>query len=63
MQIPSRRQRLVGVPLLVIALALMFVYTDILLARRDLDIIFILLAVYFACEILFWTRSRRHTRK
>jgi hypothetical protein len=59
MRLPSRSQRLLGVPLLVIALALLLVRADVLLATRDLDVVFIIIAVYFAIEILLWHSEKR----
>lgn len=60
MRMPSLRRRLVGVPILVIAVGAILVYEDVIYARR-LEILVGVLMLYIAVEILFANRRGGQT--
>jgi hypothetical protein len=63
MRLPPRRVRLAAVPLFVTGIALLLVYNDkFLLAYRDLPIVFVIIVIYFACELWFGAGPSGATR-
>ena len=51
MLIPSRIQRMAGIPIIAIGVGILFVLTDLMLAAR-LEIIFVLVVIYLGVEVL-----------
>ena len=52
MRIPKRRNRLIAVPILIIAIGALLVYTDLIYAKR-LEILIVVLMLYVGAEVLF----------
>jgi hypothetical protein len=68
-RLPPRRVRLIAVPLVVIGIALLLVNNDVglMIGWRDLPTVFVVIVIYFACELCFGvarsgaTRARNNT--
>jgi hypothetical protein len=51
MRVPTRKQRIIGLPIIVIGVALVLVLTDQMLAAR-LELIYVCIGIYLGVEAL-----------